>query len=480
MPMEEVGGGADIFEKNEENANRYAAFCMLVAAAVAVLMWGLNILGFFIVEKWLMNAAMPVGILLFLLPSLLTRVWKRRRHVLKYVIMGCFLLGIGVMATALTIQLILAWACPIILSCHYYAPRFTHFTLAGVLVCMLCSLYIGLYCGVWDANMMRSSAELAGVALRAAFIRDAAAAGDNILLRVFNFYYIPRAAILVVVYLIGVTLSRRTHGLLRLTAEQSREKERIGTELRVATQIQASMLPCLFPAFPEREEFDIYASMAPAKEVGGDFYDFFLVDDDHLALVIADVSGKGIPAALFMVTAKTMLKNAARADLSPKAVLEQVNGQLCENNEAEMFVTVWLGLYEISTGKLTAANAGHEYPAIRRSGGAFELYRDRHGFVLAGLEGSRYQEYELTLEPGDTLFVYTDGVTEATNGTNDLYGAGRMIRTLNLAPDVRPKELIRWVKADVERFVGAAPRFDDITMLAFQRRASGKGISRLK
>ena len=151
------------------------------------------------------------------------------------------------------------------------------------------------------------------------------------------------------------------------------ENERIGAELNVATQIQADMLPRIFPAFPERPEFDIYASMTPAKEVGGDFYDFFLVDDDHLAMVIADVSGKGVPAALFMVIAKTLLKNAAQTGLSPKAVLEKVNNQLCANNEAEMFVTVWLGIYEISTGKLTAANAGHEYPAIRRSGGRFEL-----------------------------------------------------------------------------------------------------------
>lgn len=168
----------------------------------------------------------------------------------------------------------------------------------------------------------------------------------------------------------------------------------------MATQIQSSMLPCIFPAFPERGEFDVYASMTPAKEVGGDFYDFFLVDEDHLALVIADVSGKGVPAALFMVIAKTLLKNRAQMGASPKEILETVNNQLCENNDAEMFVTVWLGIYEISTGRVTAANAGHEYPAIRRKGGAFELFRDKHGFVLAGMENMRYREYEFTLADG--------------------------------------------------------------------------------
>ena len=230
------------------------------------------------------------------------------------------------------------------------------------------------------------------------------------------------------------------------------------------------MLPRIFPAFPERREFDIYASMAPAKEVGGDFYDFFLVDNDHLAMVIADVSGKGVPAALFMVITKTLLKNAVQTGASPKEALEKVNNQLCENNESEMFVTVWLGIYEISTGKLTAANAGHEYPAIRRSGGQFELWKDRHGFVLAGIENARYQEYELEIGVGDTLFVYTDGVAEATDASNTLYGTGRMMAALNQNCELDPEKLLHQVKTDIDRFVGSAPQFDDITMLAFQRK----------
>lgn len=246
------------------------------------------------------------------------------------------------------------------------------------------------------------------------------------------------------------------------------DKERIATELNVATQIQASMLPCIFPAFPGRREFDVYATMTPAKEVGGDFYDFFLVDDDHLALVIADVSGKGVPAALFMVIAKTLLKNAAQTGLSPKAVLEKVNNQLCENNEAEMFVTIWLGIFEISTGKLTAANAGHEYPAVRHENGKFELFKDRHGFVLAGMEGARYREYELELKAGDTLFVYTDGVAEATDAANTLYGTERMLAALNRNEKADPEDLLQNVKEDIDMFVGKAPQFDDITMLALK------------
>lgn len=460
----------NIFSANEEKANRYTAFCTLIAAVVAVLMWLLNICGFFIVDQQLMNIAMPIGVALFLIPSLLLRVWKTNQKLLKYAIMGCFLVGIAILNSALTIQLVLAWSCPIVLSCHYYSPKFTHFTLTGVLFCMLCATYIGLYCGVWDANMMRALELPGNAAFRAEFIREATSAGDNLLLRIFNFYYIPRAAIVIVVYLISVTLSRRTHGLLKKQEEDNREKERIGAELNVATQIQASMLPCVFPAFPQYEEFDIYASMDPAKEVGGDFYDFFLVDADHLALVMADVSGKGVPAALFMMITKTLLKNAAQSGLSPAAALETVNNQLLENNEAGMFVTVWMGVYEISTGKLKAANAGHEYPAIKRAGGSFTLYQDKHGFVMAGMEDMKYREYELTLNAGDTLFLYTDGVAEATDAENQLYGTDRMLDALNRMESASSAELLLGVRTDIDRFVGDAMQFDDITMMAFQVR----------
>ena len=198
------------------------------------------------------------------------------------------------------------------------------------------------------------------------------------------------------------------------------------------------------------------------------------MDEDHLALVIADVSGKGVPAALFMVIAKTLLKNCAQTGVSPKAVLETVNNQLCENNQAEMFVTVWLGILEISTGRLTAANAGHEYPALKRSDGPYELVQDKHGFVLAGMEGSRYREYELTLAPGDTLYVYTDGVAEATDAHDALFGTGRMLASLNRHADALPEALLPQVKADIDAFVGQAPQFDDITMLGLRYRGPAR------
>ena len=246
------------------------------------------------------------------------------------------------------------------------------------------------------------------------------------------------------------------------------EKERIGTELELARRIQNAMLPSKFPAFPERSEFDLHAEMDPAKEVGGDFYDFFLIDDDHLGLVMADVSGKGIPAALFMMISKILIKNAAMAGMSPAATLRAVNERISANNPEQMFVTVWLGILEISTGRLTAANAGHEYPMLCAPGGEFAFYTDKHGFVIGGLQGIKYREYELMLEPGSKLFLYTDGVPEATDNNNLLFGAARMLEALNADPEASPKELLKAMRAAVDDFVGEAEQFDDLTMLCFE------------
>ncbi|MBQ8092518.1 MAG: PP2C family protein-serine/threonine phosphatase [Clostridia bacterium] len=246
------------------------------------------------------------------------------------------------------------------------------------------------------------------------------------------------------------------------------EKERISTELNVATQIQAEMLPRVFPPFPDRHEFDIYASMDPAKEVGGDFYDFFLVDHDHLALVIADVSGKGVPAALVMVITKALIKNRLTMGDTPGEALQSVNEQMCEGNETGHFVTVWLALLDLRTGQGVAANAGHEHPVIRRKDGQYELVVYRHSPAIAVIEGIRFKEHTFEMQPGDTLFVYTDGVPEATNSQNVLFGTDRMVEVLNRNPDAGPEKQLGEMKTAIDEFVGEAPQFDDITMLCLK------------
>ncbi len=249
------------------------------------------------------------------------------------------------------------------------------------------------------------------------------------------------------------------------------EKERIGAELNVATQIQADMLPNIFPAFPDHEEFDIYASMEPAKEVGGDFYDFFMVDDSHLAIVMADVSGKGVPAALFMVIAKTLIKNHVLNKEDPAVVFTNVNNQLCENNEVGMFVTGWMGIMDIKSGHMTYVNAGHNLPLIIRADGTVEWVKSRPGLVLAGMEGIRYRQNELQLNHGDTIYLYTDGVTEALDEKLELFGDKRLYEALSEADvkNMNPTELIDHVSKALKNFAKDAEQADDITMLALYR-----------
>lgn len=248
------------------------------------------------------------------------------------------------------------------------------------------------------------------------------------------------------------------------------EKERIGAELSVATDIQASMLPRIFPPFPDRKEFSLFASMDPAKEVGGDFYDFFMVDDNHIALVMADVSGKGVPAALFMAISKVLIKDAAQELMNdPAECLARVNNQLCEANDAELFVTVWLGIVEITTGKTIYADAGHEYPVLLHADGQQELVKEgRKNPPVATIEGLRYRNHELQLSVGDTLFLYTDGVPEATDSKEELYGMDRLQKVLEGKQNTDVTALLPMVRADVDAFVGDAMQFDDLTMLAFR------------
>ena len=243
---------------------------------------------------------------------------------------------------------------------------------------------------------------------------------------------------------------------------------RIDAELAFAKAIQHSALPSVFPPFPTRKEFDIWATMDTAKEVGGDFYDFYFVNKDTLAFLIADVSGKGIPAAMFMMNAKAVLKSYAESGLDVNKVFTLGNEKLCEGNDAGMFVTAWMGFLNTETGEVTFANAGHNPPLVRHADGSFEYLKVRAGFVLAGMEGVKYRKNELQLAPGDVIYLYTDGVTEATNINDELYGEDRLLALLNANKEASMEKLCKLVKEDVFAFAGEAPQFDDITMLALK------------
>ncbi len=257
---------------------------------------------------------------------------------------------------------------------------------------------------------------------------------------------------------------RYTNDLKTITAE----KERISTELEVAKHIQSSVLPNIFPPFPNRDDINLYAMMRPAKEVGGDFYDFFLIDDGHLAITIADVSGKGVPAALFMMAAKTMIKNAGLAKMSPDEIFYHVNNQLYENNQESMFVTSFMGIVNLKTGDLTFANAGHNPPVIIRKDKSVEWMESKNNFVLAGMKNMKFMKQHFKLNRGDTILLYTDGVTETENKEKQLYSNERLIDFLKNIPDTyqNPNVLLKEILKDVDNFANGAQQSDDITMLA--------------
>lgn len=243
---------------------------------------------------------------------------------------------------------------------------------------------------------------------------------------------------------------------------------RIDKELEFAKAIQHSVLPSVFPPFPHRKDFSIYAMMSTAKEVGGDFYDFYLLGEHTLVFLIADVSGKGIPAAMFMMNAKTVIKNYAEAGLPVEEVFTRANTRLCEGNDAEMFVTAWMGMLDLLTGVVSYADAGHNPPLVKKASGEYIYLRDRPNLVLAGMDGVKYKRHELQISPGDEILLYTDGVTEATDSHNELYDESRLLSCVNKCIYLDRKSLIDAIKVDVDAFVGDAPQFDDITMLALK------------
>ena len=451
---------SDILIQNEVEANFYAARCLRICALVAVASWALNVIGIFIVPPKIMNIGSALCVICMMMPTLLCRLTGGRGGRVKYGVIFFGVAGIFILSCTLSKHAILAWALPILLTCHYYSKKLTLITLVISQALMFISLYVSLYYGDWDPLLLKST-----------YYEGPRIITQRMLCDVALFYALPRCAILLGLAFICTTVAERTRGLLLRQDEITRESQRIGAELDVATHIQSSMLPCIFPAFPDRPEIDIYATMNPAKEVGGDFYDFFMVDERHLAIVMADVSGKGVPAALFMVIGKTLIKDHTRPGISLGEVFSEVNDLLCESNSEEMFITAFEGVLDLVTGEFCYVNAGHEPPFLSRAGGPYEPHPIRPGFVLAGMEGMRFQGGVLQLFPGDRIFQYTDGVTEATDGNNRLYGMERLEKVLCEHAESSPAELLSAVKADIDAFVGDAPQFDDITMLCLEYKA---------
>lgn len=460
-----------VFEQNEYDSNRLSFFVILTCAAILIVSWALNFAGIFTVPGLRMNLLTLAGLIEFSIPVVLYLVFKGRKRWLKYVMVITLLVTLSQLFCILNHNVILIMILPLILSSRYFSKGFTAIiALLSFILLSVASVLTILY-GIIDLNFYPSPAEGTVITihdkLRPSVLSLGVDTSKAITSMVIN-GLLPRLLVFIVVGFIALYIAKHGHKMVLDQNTIARASASAKVELDTATQIQNSMVPNIFPAFPGRKEFDIYGAMYTAKEVGGDFYDFFLVDDKHLAMVMADVSGKGVPAALFMMASKILINDRTIMGGTPADILEAVNNRICSNNQAEMFVTVWLGILDLESGNVIAANAGHEYPALRKSGGKYELMKDKHGFVVGGIEGVKYKNYEFKMEKGDSLFLYTDGVPEANNAAGELFGADRMIDALNSDINATPNETLMNVKSKVQDFVGEADQFDDLTMLSLR------------
>ena len=460
-----------MFQENEVQANRLGALMLFCSGLILLLILGLTIAGVFPLKGRLMYSTTIQAIVEILILLVVCKIAKNNAWWLKPLLLIGMVIVFARLDSMLTHKAAILMVLPVVFSSRYFSRKLTVFTSILTTVIFAASAFWGATHGFINLNIVTMQEGTVMVAT-GGFLGDAvqnAGASSEMLIRNTLLYdYFPKWLMFSIVSIISCNIARRGRSMVISQHEKDSKVARIESELNLASAIQADMLPNIFPPFPERTEFDIYASMTPAKEVGGDFYDFFLVDEDHLCMVMADVSGKGVPAALFMMASKIILANNAMMGKSPAQILTETNAAICSNNREEMFVTVWLGILEISTGKLTAANAGHEYPVLKDADGNFELIKDKHGFVIGGMEGAKYKEYELFLKPGSKLFLYTDGVPEATNAQNELFGADRMVTALNEDLSAAPEQILKNVRASVDEFVKDAEQFDDLTMLCLE------------
>ena len=458
----------ELFYDTQVKANKLGALIMLVTGLLLVVVYVLTWLGLFLLSIESVRVPCIAGITAAIAVTIIGKIKHYDAWWLKYLmltgIVGIYA-GLDVMLTHKTAILMVI---PVVFSSRYFSKDLTIFTAVISTIAFFLSAYLGATRGLIDLNIVTMDA---GTPMTATggFLGDTiinAGVTDEMLQKnTLMFNYVPKWMMFTIASIISINIATTGRNMVIEQHEKDRNAERINTELALATKIQADSLPNTFPAFPGKEEIDLYASMEPAKELGGDFYDFYMIDDDHIAIAMADVSGKGIPAALFMMVSKIMMENINKSILNPALVLEKLNEEMCKQNHEDMFVTVWLGILEISTGKLTAANAGHEYPIIKNGNGDYELLKDKHGFVIGAMEGMKYKNYEVMLDRDSKVFVYTDGLPEATNKSNELYGTDRVLETLNKNKDASSEEVLRCVHRAVDEFVEEEPQFDDLTML---------------
>lgn len=468
-----------ILKENEINANRAIARGSLAFGIILLVLWIGFLTGLLSINsKALLNVniSFPIFIVLLGLSIFYSHTKLVEKAGFKYFIIAQFIVIIFILNMLLPKHAVLGWAACIIMVVHYFNPKLSLFAFATVLILMFIAIYVGMLYGEWDSNLMNGNGmiDIDGVLVEASdttyeqrvrWLQIRREMGDNRYLRAFLFYYIPRVATLTLIGYIAHALTNRTARLINIQARQAGITARMQGELEMAKNIQNSVLPT---TLNNDHQEDVAALMDPAKEIGGDFYDYFMVDETHLALVIADVSGKGVPGALFMMKAETLIKSLAQSLKSDTAnIIARSNIALCGNNEADMFVTCWLGIMDLSTGELKFTNAGHNNPIIIQ-GDKVKYMNYKHGLVLGALEDAKYTENTIKLNRGDKIILYTDGVTEAHNQNSELYGEARLLEYTNEHIKMNPKNFISDLREELRKFSDGYEQFDDITMLMFE------------
>lgn len=458
---------------NEVSANIFLAKTMLATALLALIFILLSLFNII----WCNNTTLLflcIAIFVLVFPAVICFIYKGDKEWLKSVLLFFYCIVFAMIQAVFGHNVVLCFVFPVVLSVRYYSKYVTASTAFLTLLFSGVSEYIGVALGYGrlDLNMTELPSGTVLTIPDSMLLRDAVDImlidRNRLWLHTLQNSFLPKIIIFILLSNICVVIAGKGRKAILEQKKETEKLERLSTELNLASEIQNNVLPNIFPVFPDRKEFDLYASMKTAKEVGGDFYDFFFIDDDHIGLVMADVSGKGIGAALFMMVSRTLIKTRSQVGGTPSEILYDVNNQLCEGNKAHLFVTVWLGILEISTGRLITANAGHEHPAIRKKDGTYVLDVYKHSPICGAISGLKYKEHEFVLDPGDILFVYTDGVPEANNSDNKLLGTDRMLEILNRDPGAAPDKVLTNVMDGINEFVAGAEQFDDITMLCIR------------
>ena len=468
----------EALRKNEIDANRQMVNVNVFTAIIMIIVFLLYLFKVFPVHSYtLIYIFFPISIVILLSSIFLVRRKNIYKPGYKYFLLFSFLIVVGVINMVIPKHAILGYAAVIMIANHYYSTRLVKIMYVSTLIVMLLALYAGMFCGEYDANLLTEGIiklnEETGeyfiyhpntVPERIRFLNDLKAQGENRYLKVFIYYYFARAMFTTIIFFISYGLTRRTHKLFKNEVETKQEKEKLSLELNIAKEIQLKALPS---EFITGRDVEIVAELNAAKEVGGDFYDYYSLDSDSIAIAIGDVSGKGIPAAMFMMKVITTLKTYTKSGRHPSEILKDVNRLLYEGNDSKMFVTCFLGILNIKTGIMEYANAGHNRPIIGHKNN-FKYLDCSAGFVLGALEDTVLIDQTVKINKGDIISLYTDGITEARNLNGDFYGEDRLIDFYNNNKSESLIELQHELKDDINSFVDDAPQADDMTFLLLE------------